>query len=55
MKVDFEVIDLVGEIPTYLAFFELPWGRRIKAKISLEKDIIKLKGNNKNIIIPLDP
>ena len=30
-------------------------GRKIKANISLEKDRIKIKGQGKKVIIPLDP
>lgn len=54
MTIDFKVINLVDSIPTYLVVFGRPWGRRMKATISLEKDKIKLKGNGKKIIIPLD-
>jgi len=32
-----------------------PWGRKMKASISLEKGRIKIKGKGKRVIIPLDP
>lgn len=51
---NFEVIDLVDGIPTYPTLVDKPWVLRMKATISLEKDRIKLKGNHKKIIIPLD-
>jgi hypothetical protein len=54
-RVDFEVINLVEGIPAYPALVRRPWGQNMKATISLERDIIKLKGSNKKIIIPLDP
>lgn len=55
MIVDFEVIDLVDRITAYPALVGWPWGRKMKWTISLEKDRIKSKGNNKKIIIRLDP
>ena len=40
---------------SYLALVSRPWTRKMKANISLEKDRIKLKGQGKKVIIPLDP
>jgi hypothetical protein len=54
-QVDFEVIDLVEGMPTYATLVGRPWGRKMKENISLEKDRIKLKGDGRKIIIPLDP
>ena len=54
-SVDFKVINLVEGIPTYAALVGRPWGRRMKATISLEIDRIKLKGSGRKIITPLDP
>ena len=31
----------------------IPWGRKMKETISIEKDRINLKGNERIIIIPL--
>ena len=30
-----------------------PWGRKIKALISLDKERIKLKGNGQKVIVPI--
>jgi hypothetical protein len=54
-RVDFEVINLVEVIPTYPALIKRPWGWNMKATMSLERDIIKMKCSGTNIIIPLDP
>jgi len=54
-SVNFEVIDLVEEKPVYTTLVGRPWGPRMKAIISLERDRIKLKGSGRNIIIPMDP
>ena len=32
-----------------------PWGRKMKASISLDKDRIKLKVNEKKVIVPIHP
>lgn len=53
--VDYEVIDILDEEHTYPTFVGRPWGRRMKASISLEKGRIKIKGKGKRVIIPLDP
>lgn len=42
-------------MPAYVELVSRPWGRQMKANISLEKDRVKLKGNGRKIIIPLDP
>lgn len=52
---DFEVIDVVEGIPTYPAMVRWPWGWNMKATFSLERGSIKFKGNNRKIVIPLDP
>jgi hypothetical protein len=53
--IDFKVIDLVEGMPTYVALVNQPWGQQMKANIFLEKEKIKLKGNGRKTIIPLDP
>jgi hypothetical protein len=40
---------------TYARLFRIWWGRKMKEPISLEKDRMKLKGNGRRIIIPIDP
>ena len=55
MRVNFEVINLVEGILSYLTLVGIPWGRNMRAMISLERDRIKLKGSGRKIIIPLDP
>jgi len=53
--IDYEVIDIQDEHHTYPELVSRPWGRRMKASISLEKGRIKIKGKGKRVIIPLDP
>jgi hypothetical protein len=53
--VNFEVIDLVKGMPAYVALVGRPSTQKMKANIFLEKGRIKLKGNERKIIIPLDP
>lgn len=55
MKIDFKVIEPKERSRSYLALVGRPWARKMKANISLEKGKIKLKGQGKKIIIPLDP
>jgi hypothetical protein len=43
ISVDFKVIFLVEGMPSYATIFSHPWGRRMKAIISLKRDRIKLK------------
>ena len=40
---------------SYPSLVGRPWARKMKANISLEKYRIKLKGQGKKVIIPLDP
>ena len=51
----FKIIEPKEGSHSYPSLVGRPWERKIKANISLEKDRIKLKGNGKNIITPLDP
>ena len=44
-KVEFEIIDPKEGSNSLLALVGRPWGRKMKASISLEKERIKLKGN----------
>ena len=52
---NFKVIEPKEGSKSYPALVGLPWARKMKANISLEKDRIKLKGQGKKSIIPLDP
>ena len=52
--VDFKVIEPNEGSKSYPALVGWPWARKMKENISLEKDRIKLKGQGKKIIIPLD-
>jgi hypothetical protein len=54
-EVNFEVINLVEGMPAHASLFDRPWGQKMKSNISLKKYRIKLKGNGKKIMIPLDP
>lgn len=53
--IDYEVIDIQDEQHTYPVLVGRPWGRKMKASISLEKGRIKINGKGKRVIIPLDP
>ena len=55
VKIDFKVIEPKEGSKSYPALVGWPWARKMKENISLEKDRIKLKGQGKKIIIPLDP
>ena len=52
---DFKVIEPKEGNKSYPTLVDRPWARKMKANIWLEKDRIKLKGQGKKIIIPLDP
>ena len=44
-KVNFEIIDPKEGSSSFPALVGRPWGRKMKASISLDKERIKLKGN----------
>ena len=54
-KVNFEIIDPKEGSSSFPALVGRPWGRKMKASISLEKERIKLKGNGQKVIIPIHP
>ena len=54
VKIDFKVIEPKEGSKSYLALVGRPWERKMKENISLEKERIKMKGQGKKIIIPLD-
>jgi len=54
-EADFEIIDPKEGSQSLPTLVGRPWGRKMKASISLEKEQMKLKGKGKKVIIPLDP
>src|SRR5882762_2121840 len=54
-KVDFETIDPKEGSSSFPTLVGRPWGRKMKASISLDKERIELKGNGKKIIVPIHP
>ena len=54
-KVDFEIIDPKEGSSSFPALVGQPWGRKMKASISLDKERIKLKGNGQKAIVPIHP
>ena len=54
-KVDFEIINPIEGSSSFLDLVGRPWGRKMKAPISLDKERIKLKGNGKKVIVPIHP
>ena len=54
-KVDFEIIDPEEGSSSFLTLVSRPWGRKMKASISLDKERIKLKGNGQKVIVPIHP
>ena len=54
-KVNFEIIDPKEGSSSFPALVGQPWGRKMKASISLDKERIKLKGNGKKVIVPIHP
>ena len=46
-KVNFEIINPKEGLGSFSALVSRPWGRKMKASISLDKERIKLKGNGK--------
>lgn len=55
VKINFKVIEPKERSKSYPTLVGRLWARKMKSNISLEKDIIKLKGKGKKVIIPLDP
>ena len=54
-KVYFEIIDPKEGASSFLVLVGRPWGRKMKASISLDKERIKLKGNGQKVIVPIHP
>ena len=54
-KVDFEIIDPKEGSSSFPALVSRPWGRKMKALISLDEERIKLKGNGQKVIVPIHP
>ena len=54
-KVNFEIIDTKEGSSSFQALVKHPWGRKMKASISLDKERIKLKGNKQKVIVPIFP
>ena len=54
-KVDFEIIDPKEGSDSFPTLVGRPWGRNMKASISLDKERIKLEGNWKKVIVPIHP
>ena len=54
-KVDFEIIDPKEGSRSFPMLVNRPWGRNMKASISLGKKRIKLKGNGQKVIVPIHP
>ena len=54
-KVDFEIINPKEGSNSFPALVGQPWGRKMKASISLDKERIKLKGNGQKVIVPIHP
>ena len=54
-KVDFEIIHPKEGSSSFPELVGRPWGRKMKASISLDKEQIKLKGNGQKLIVPIHP
>ena len=54
-KVYFEIIDPKEGSNSFPALVGRPWGWKMKASISLDKERIKLKGNGHKVIVPINP
>ena len=54
-KVNFKIIDPKEGSSSFPTLVGQPWGRKMKALISLDKERIKLKGNGQKVIVPIHP
>ena len=54
-KFDFEIINPKEGSSSFPTLVGRPWGRKMKASISLNKERIKLKRNGKKVIVPIHP
>ena len=54
-KVNFEIIDPKEGSSSFPVLVGQPWGRKMKASISLDKERIKLKWNGQKFIVPIHP
>ena len=54
-KVNFEIIDPKEGSSSFPVLVGRPWGRKMKASISLDKERIKLKANGQKVIVPIHP
>ena len=54
-KFDLEIIDPEEGSSSVPALVGRPWGQKMKASISLDKEHVKLKGNTQKVIIPIHP
>ena len=54
-KIDFEMIDPKEGSRSFPSLVVRPWGRKMKASISLDKEGRKLKGKGQKVIIPIHP
>ena len=52
-KVDFEIIDPKEGSSSFPVLVGRPWGIKMKASISLDKERIKLKWNGQKVIVPI--
>ena len=54
-KFNFEIIDPKEGSSSCPTLVGQPWGRKMKASISLDKERIKLKGNEQKVIVCIHP
>ena len=54
-KVDFEIINPKEGSSSFPTLVGQPWGQKMKASISLDKERIKIKGNGKKFNVPIHP
>ena len=54
-KVDFKIINPKEGSSSFLALVGQPWGQNMNASISMDKEIIKIKGNGRKMIAHIHP